>query len=435
MLLDKWQEDFIATAGDKILCTGRQVGKSVICAIDAAEYALHNNNQFILMIAPTERQAYSLYEKTLDYLLENYPKEIKKGIDRPTQTKFVLRNETQVYCLPTGINGIGIRGYTVNRLYVDEASRIPEDVWNAVTPMLLTTGGATILLSTPAGEDGYFWNVWINKDEAFNSYSRFYANSEEVIKNRLLSQSWTEQQREKAIEHLNREMARMTTLQYAQEYLGKFVNSLRQFFPTDIILSAMTVTADSAIPHLSVSGRSDNFLGVDVAGMGSDQTVLFSLARINKQRLIQLDMQVTEKTLLTDTINRIKIADKQHNYKKIYIDDGGIGFGVFSALFEDEQTKRKVVAINNSARAIDRQEKKKKILKEDLYNNLLVLMEQGKVKLKDDPEIFQSLKSVQYEYENGRFRIFGNYTHITEALIRAAWCMKDKSLNIWVAFQ
>lgn len=432
MILDKWQDEFIATAGDKILCTGRQVGKSVICAIDAAEYALQHNSQFILMIAPTERQAYSLYAKTLDYLIENYPKEIQKGVNRPTQTRLILKNNTQIYCLPTGINGIGIRGYTVNRLYVDEASRIPEDVWNAVTPMLLTTGGATILLSTPAGEDGYFWNVWINKDEAFNSYTRFYANSEEVIKNRLISQDWTEQQREKAIEHLNREQARMTKLQYAQEYLGKFVNSLRQFFPTDIILSAMTATADSIIPH-SATGRSDNFLGVDVAGMGSDQTVLFSIVRVNNNRIIQIGMQITEKTLTTDTIRQIKNLDLMNDYKKIYIDDGGLGFGVFSALLEDEQTKRKIVPINNSARALDRDEtKKKKILKEDLYNNLLVLMEQGNVKLNDDPEIYQSLKSVQYEYDNGRFKIFGNYTHIAEALIRAAWCMKDKSLNIWI---
>ena len=40
IVLDPWQKKFIETKGDKILCCGRQVGKSVICGIDAGEYAI-----------------------------------------------------------------------------------------------------------------------------------------------------------------------------------------------------------------------------------------------------------------------------------------------------------------------------------------------------------------------------------------------------------
>ena len=77
------------------------------------------------------------------------------------------------------------------------------------------------------------------------------------------------------------------------------------------------------------------------------------------------------------------------------------------------------------------------VYKEDLYNNLLRLMEQGKIKLLDDPEIFLSLKSIQYEYvtkegQPTRRRIFGNYSHIAEGLIRAAWCTNDKSLSPYI---
>ena len=177
----------------------------------------------------------------------------------------------------------------------------------------------------------------------------------------------------------------------------------------------------------------DKFLGVDVARMGSDETVLLSLNRYNKEKLKMIDMQITKKTYLTQTVDDILIADKKYKYRKIYIDDGGIGSGVFDFLLREEQTKNKVVAINNSARPLDRDDKrKKKILKEDLYANLLRLMEQGKVQLWNDDRMYLSLKSVQYEYtDEGNFRIFGNYTHITEALIRAAWCMTDKTLNIY----
>ena len=107
--------------------------------------------------------------------------------------------------------------------------------------------------------------------------------------------------------------------------------------------------------------------------------------------------------------------------------------GVFDSLLSHPQTKRRVVAINNAARSLDTEGKRKKIMKEDLYNNLLVLMEQGKIALVENNETILSLKSVQAEYtDTGKLKIFGNYTHITEALIRAAWCMKDKTLNIWI---
>ena len=62
--------------------------------------------------------------------------------------------------------------------------------------------------------------------------------------------------------------------------------------------------------------------------------------------------------------------------------------------------------------------------------NLKILMEMGKIELWNDPRIRQSLSSMQYDLEGGKLNIYGNYTHIFEALKRAAWCMKDKSLNI-----
>ena len=83
-----------------------------------------------------------------------------------------------------------------------------------------------------------------------------------------------------------------------------------------------------------------------------------------------------------------------------------------------------------------------RLLKEDLYNNLLRLMERREIKLLDDDEIMHSLKSIQFEYigkkdevEEGkekRLKIFGKDSHITEGLIRAAWSAKDKSLNIYI---
>lgn len=431
---DDWQKEFLKQKGDRILCTGRQVGKSTICGDDAGEWAIKNRNKNVLMIAPTERQAYGLFQKTLDYLTEFYPDKIKKGKDRPTKTKLKLRNGTTIYCLPTGLNGLGIRFMTVHKLYADEAARIPEDVWVAVTPMLLTTGGDMTLISTAAGKQGYFYECWINKDEAFNSFTRFSVQSEEVMRNRKICETWTKQQRKKALQFIEREKKRMTALQFAQEYMGEFVDDLLQFFPTDLIKECMVIEPSKAREKLD-KGLWKHTAGVDVARMGGDETVIATFGvHKKKKKLRQVDMDISKMTRLTETVKRIVIAKEKYDLKKIYIDDGGVGSGVVDILQDMKGYKKKVKAINNASRGLAGFDTKtKKILKEDLYMNLRKLMEQGKIKLFMDDDLYHSMRSVQMEYNNGKCKIFGNYTHITEAIIRAAWYLKENNLNIWIA--
>src|SRR3990167_7981838 len=199
MMLDVWQKKFLEAKGDKILCTGRQVGKSVVCAIDAAEYLANTEKATVLMIAPLERQAYALFQKTLNYLVAKYPRMIMRGKHKPTLNRVFLNNGSKLHCLPVGTGGLSVRFITINRLYVDEASRIPEDVWTAIQPALLTTGGDSIYLSTPAGKRGEFYKCWINEGDAYKSFTRFSVNSEQVMKNRSVSSVWTEEIREKAM--------------------------------------------------------------------------------------------------------------------------------------------------------------------------------------------------------------------------------------------
>lgn len=370
-----------------------------------------------MVIASVERQALLLFEKILSHLHEYHRKTIKKGKDRPTKHKLTLTNGSVIHCLPTGLSGYGIRGYTIDLLIADESAFIPEEVWTAVTPMLAVTRGNIILLSTPFGKGGFFYRCF--SDPTFTS---FHISSEECPR--------------KNQEFLDQEKARMTTLQYAQEYLGEFVDELRQFFPTELIRSCMTAGgfSDTPISTLSppFSSKYPSYLGVDVARMGRDDTVLFSI-QDREGTLHEIDLQITRKTYLTDTTRFILEADGKYNYRNIYIDDGGLGVGVFDSLLENSQTKRKVIAINNSSRSLDREDKrKKKLLKEDLYSNLLSLMEQGRVKLKDSPDVAHSLKSIQCEYTSSGMKLYGSYSHITEALIRACWCVKSKSLNIYI---
>jgi len=54
-----------------------------------------------------------------------------------------------------------VRGYGgVSLLIINEAARVRDELYHAVRPMLATTSGQLILLSTPRGRSGFFYKMW-----------------------------------------------------------------------------------------------------------------------------------------------------------------------------------------------------------------------------------------------------------------------------------
>jgi len=430
---DDWQKEFLKCETDKILCSGRQVGKSEICAADCGRFAVSNDKRTILIIAPTERQAYELFNKTLDFLMWKFKKEvIISGRFKPTKTEIHLKNGSRILCLPTGISGTGIRGYTIDRLYIDEASMVPSEVWTAVTPMLLTTGGKIVLLSTPKGAQGFFYDVWVNKDHAFDSFNRFSVNSEECVRDRVISESWTEFRRDSMMMHLEREKRRMSSREYAQEYLGEFIQEFNRFFPDAVIAKCC------AGKRRKTDGK--HYLGVDIARLGDDETT-YEIVTRKDGKFIHAQSIIKKKQLTTATQKDIVQLDAVWKFRQIGIDAGAgsLGVGVLDNLLQT-RIANKVLPMNNRAMAMNRDgTKSQRLFKEDLYNNLFNMMEMGEIVLLDDDEVIASLQSVQYEYVlNSRkistIRIFGDYTHIVEGLVRASLlAKKDKTLNLWAA--
>lgn len=412
--LDPWQEDVLSHDGNLCLCTGRQVGKSTVISMRAGEFAINNPNKRILVIAAVERQALLLFEKILAYIHDNHKHFIKTGKDKPTKHELKLKNGSIIYCLPTGQTGYGIRGYTIDDLYADEAHFIPEEVWSAVTPMLATTGGRINLLSTPdltKGKDGYFYRCSLDPDFKFLNIS-----SIEVAEKR------EEPQRSSMLDHFEKEKGRLSKAQYAAEYLGQFVDAQLQFFSNEWIDKVCVLNETSEIKHNAA-------LGVDIAGMGEDETTYEAITR-KHDVAHQVYHQVTTQTRTTETIKRIVNLDKSWNFDKIGVDDGGMGVGVFDHLLIEDQTRHKVVGLNNASRSIDKDDRRKKLLKEDMYMNMLAMGERGELKLFDRDDIKASLRSIAVDPEAPGFKLAGQKDHIAEGLIRACWLKKEKDINI-----
>lgn len=421
--LDDWQEEILKAEGNLCICSGRQVGKSTIVSIKAAEYMANNPKKSILVISVTEDQAYEMILKILLHLNASYKKLISTGKDKPTKSQIKLKNGSMVRCKAVGQSGYGVLGLTIDLLIVDEAAYMPEAVWKAVTPMLLTTGGNIILISTPNTKEGYFYECYTDAKLGFKT---FHINSEEVAEKR------DEPSKSYMKEWMAKEKIRMTTLNYAQQYLAQFLEELQQLFPDDLVKECMTEKRRTLLP----SGN--YYLGVDVARMGGDESTFEILFKKDKYLHQVENIMITKAFLKTTTEQILELNKKYDRIKKIGIDDGGLGVAVFEQLLMEEGTRRKVEALNNASRSLDRDDTRhKKLLKEDMYFNLLGLMERREIRFLDDAEIATSLKSVIVE-ENPKTKdiiIYGRYTHIAEGLIRAAWvATQDKSLNLEIVY-
>jgi hypothetical protein len=73
-------------------------------------------------------------------------------------------NGSRILALPA--NETTIRGLSaVDLLVIDEAARCDEDLLVAVRPMLATSNGRLIMLSTPFGKRGFFYEAWTKGGE------------------------------------------------------------------------------------------------------------------------------------------------------------------------------------------------------------------------------------------------------------------------------
>ena len=87
-----------------------------------------------------------------------------------TETKLTLEleNGSRIVSLPGRENTI--RGFSAVRLLaVDEAARVPDELYCSVRPMLAVSGGRLIALSTPFGTRGWWYEAWRSAD----SWERF----------------------------------------------------------------------------------------------------------------------------------------------------------------------------------------------------------------------------------------------------------------------
>jgi hypothetical protein len=109
----------------------------------------------VLVVAPGERQAKLLFSKALRlYRQAGYP--LPAHSER--RTGLELANGSIIEALPAVERTT--RGYSVDLLLCDEAAAVPDMDYHGILPALIATQGQQVLLSTPRGKRGFFFEIW-----------------------------------------------------------------------------------------------------------------------------------------------------------------------------------------------------------------------------------------------------------------------------------
>lgn len=207
-----------STAKRGILNCTRQWGKSTVAGIKALHRAQTAAGSLVMVASPTERQSGEFLRK-VEVLLARTG-ERPRG-DGKNPLSLLLPNGSRIVGLP-GTEGT-VRGFSaVSLMVIDEAARVPDDVYKALRPMLAVEDGDLWLLSTPAGKQGFFYENWEHGGE---EWERVTVRATECARIRK--------------EFLEDERRQMGNTWFEQEYLCEFVEDGRNMFRREVVRGAL----------------------------------------------------------------------------------------------------------------------------------------------------------------------------------------------------
>ncbi len=217
---DAWQADVLRSTERQVaLLCSRQAGKSTVTSLLALHEALHRPGALVLLLSPSLRQSQELFLK-VKQAYGALTGEIVQAREE-SALRMHFSNDARIVALPG--KEATIRGFSgVDLLIIDEASRVSDELYQAVRPMLAVSGGRIVLLTTPAGKRGFFHTEWT---EGGDEWQRVKITARECPR---ISSEWLEAERQ-----------RIGDWWYRQEYMCEFVETLDQVFSYDDIQRAL----------------------------------------------------------------------------------------------------------------------------------------------------------------------------------------------------
>jgi len=344
-----------------VACMGRQTGKTTTIAMKALFFAETNPNVTVLITSPSLRQSIIMFDCIVTFVYStNY---LRNRVVRSTRTLVQFENGSRIIALPCSENLL--RGYSAHMCIMDEASFMPEEVISQIIfPMLSTTDGYAVFLSTPWGKDHIFYRAFVNP-----AYSVHKVRSEECP---LIKPEFLEEMK-----------ANMTREAYLMEYEAEFVEAINSYFPQGLIRRCVDPSLEFYRSLEMDVPEGEYYAGCDF-GKLQDHSVITILKREGDTVKLVYMKEFPLETPYSEVIGHLACANQKFKVRNVQVDQTGVGESVL------EEMKNQGVPADGLTFTIK--------AKENLLSCLKIAMEQGHLHIPYDRRLCQQINEQQYTY-------------------------------------
>lgn len=383
---DEWQaavlRDVAAGVRRISIRAGHGVGKSSCCAWLLIWHQVVKFPQKSVVTAPTASQLYDALFNEVKYWINKLPEPIK-DLFETTSEKVTLKSAPEASFIsartssadrPEALAGIHSEHVL---LIVDEASAVPEAVFESAAGSMSGENASVILIGNPTRNSGLFFKTHHQLASEWKTYHVSCLNSPRVAKD------FVEQIKSTYGEASNA---------YRVRVLGEF--ALRDddtLIPAELVDSAM-------VRDITVVRSEPVVYGLDVARFGDDRSVL-----CKRQGNVVLEFRVWQGLDLMQLTGAIVNEASVDKPAEICVDSIGLGSGVADRLRELGHVVRDVNVSESSA-----MNPKAAKLRDELWLSVKDWLNARACKLPKMDELRQELVAPTYTFtSNGKIKVEG----------------------------
>jgi hypothetical protein len=364
---------------------GHGVGKSACCSWLLLWSLYCRFPQKAVCTAPTAAQLYDALFAEVRHWANRMP-EMLRSIIEVYSDRIVLKGAPESSFIsartssaerPEALAGI----HSENVLLIcDEASAIPEPVFESAAGSMSGHTATTVLISNPTRNSGLFFKT---HHQLSSEWKTMHVS---CIGNPLVSADFVKQIADTYGENSNA---------YRVRVAGEF--SLRD---DDSLIAADLVDA-AMCRDIVLDPQADLVFGVDIARFGSDRTVI-----CKRRGNVVIEFRHWSGEDLMATVGRIVHEAQRDKPAMICVDTVGLGGGVADRLREIQGLGANIIDVNVSESVAMNQQAAR--LRDELWLSAKTWLESRAVKLPKDDELRQELIGPTYSFtSNGKIKVEG----------------------------
>lgn len=361
----------------RVVCAGRQVGKSRTLAVLALHEAATKRDALVLIVSAGDTASKRLLEDCA--ALANASPMLRGSVLDESKSQLTLSNGSRILSVPASQRQI--RGWSVDLLILDEAAFIDSEIWRAAEPAIIARPGSRVVLcSTPWGAMEHFfrqlWRRGMDAPDEMVAAWHWPSSVSPLVDEGLLAH-WRET---------------WPAREFATEVMAEWVDDSGAYFSSAELDEAATVEA--MVSPADAAGLGGVVGGVDW-GFARDANALSVLAvrpdvdERGRRRFWVPYVREAFALPYDDWIDELAVAGAGFRFERLVCESNGVGAMpsmVLAKRFAAAGLRDVVEPVVTTAS-----------LKETAFGWARVLLSQGRLELPREPSLLKQLRALEFE--------------------------------------